>query len=170
MSVRLTLGDRIVNLLEDHVDLALRIGTLPDSGLVATTLGAVRRVACASPAYLAAHAAPRHPRDLAGHTCIGFEYVTDGSTWRFRGRRGEIVVPIQPRLVVNTAEAAIVNPRKRAVFESVCAAEDVTPSQVVRRIVREYIEARLGRPWNAADAVQTKRPASVASIQERRPN
>ncbi len=53
VNVRLALGDRIVNLLEDHIDLALRIGTLPDSGLIATTLGSIRRVVCASTAYLA---------------------------------------------------------------------------------------------------------------------
>jgi len=75
--------------------------------------------------------------------------------------------PIEDRTARLTV---LIDPRKKAVLESVCAAEDVTPSQVVRRLIREYIEARLGRPWNAAGAVQTKGSAPVANMQERKPN
>jgi DNA-binding transcriptional LysR family regulator len=107
VNVRLALGDRIVNLLEDHVDLALRIGALPDSGLIATSLGAVRRVACASPTYLAERGVPLHPRDLSGHQCISFELFSAADAWRFRVDADELIVPIHSRLVVTTAEAAI---------------------------------------------------------------
>lgn len=107
VNVRLALGDRIVNLLEDQVDLALRIGNLPDSGLVATQLGSLRRVVCASPAYLSRKGTPERVNDLAAHDCVSFEPFATGDSWRFQVERSEIVVPIRPRLAVSTAEAAI---------------------------------------------------------------
>jgi DNA-binding transcriptional LysR family regulator len=107
VDVRLVLGDRIVNLLEDHVDLALRIGSLPDSGLVATQLGSIRRVVCASPGYLSKAGAPATPRDLAAHQCISFELFATANTWRFQQDGADRNVPIHPRLIVSTAEAAI---------------------------------------------------------------
>ena len=107
VNVRLALGDRIVNLLEDHVDLALRIGALPDSGLTATSLGTIRRIVCASPAYLAERGTPGDPRDLGTHQCVSFELFAAANEWRFRVDGNDAVVPIQPRLTVSTAEAAI---------------------------------------------------------------
>jgi DNA-binding transcriptional LysR family regulator len=107
VNVRLALGDRIVNLLEDHVDLALRIGALPDSGLIATNLGSVRRVVCASPAYLSKRGAPERVHDLASHDCVSFELFATGNTWRFQVDGADAVVPIRPRLTVSTAEAAV---------------------------------------------------------------
>jgi DNA-binding transcriptional LysR family regulator len=107
VNVRLVLGDRIVNLLEDHVDLALRIGSLPDSGLVATQLGSIRRVVCASPAYLSRSGVPATPSDLAAHECISFELFATANTWRFNVEGADSSVPIHPRLMVSTAEAAI---------------------------------------------------------------
>jgi DNA-binding transcriptional LysR family regulator len=108
INVRLMLTDRIADFIEDHVDVALRIGALPDSSLIATRLGSVRRVVCASPAYLAAHGpTPKQPSDLEGHACITFEGLTSPITWTFgRGNRPQ-PVPIRSRLAVNTAEAAI---------------------------------------------------------------
>lgn len=103
IDVRLALADHVVNLLEERVDLAVRIGELPDSSLVATRLGAIRRVVCASPAYFAARGTPQHPADLAGHDCIAFEGVVSASVWNFGGES----IAIHSRLVVNTAEAAI---------------------------------------------------------------
>ena len=107
VNVHLALGDRIVNLLDDHVDLALRIGVLSDSGLVATNLGSIRRVVCASPAYLVKHGTPRDPHDLGAHRCVSFELFAPASTWRFQVDQTQLIVPIHPRLTVSTAEAAI---------------------------------------------------------------
>jgi DNA-binding transcriptional LysR family regulator len=107
VNVRLALGDRVVNLLEDHVDLALRIGMLPDSGLIATTLGSVRRVVCASPAYLSKKGTPERVEDLAAHDCVSFELFATGNTWRFQVEGADVVVPIHPRLTVSTAEASV---------------------------------------------------------------
>jgi DNA-binding transcriptional LysR family regulator len=107
VTVRFALGDRIFNLLEDHVDLAVRIGTLPDSGLICTQIGSVRRVLCASPEYLSRKGTPARVRDLADHDCVSFDLFATGDTWRFRVEGADEIVPIHPRLTVSTAEAAI---------------------------------------------------------------
>ncbi|MDQ6436996.1 LysR family transcriptional regulator [Mesorhizobium sp. LHD-90] len=107
IDMRLVLSDRVVHLLEDHIDVALRIGQLPDSSLVATQLGTVRRVICASPGHLSRHGAPKTPADLALHDCVTFEGLNSLAAWTFGAGKSEISVPIKPRLTVNTAEAAI---------------------------------------------------------------
>ncbi|RWC28994.1 MAG: LysR family transcriptional regulator [Mesorhizobium sp.] len=107
VDIRLTLADRITQLVEDHFDLAIRIGQLPDSSLVAIGVGAIRRVVCASPAYLAEHGTPATPQDLKTHSCITFEGLASASTWSFTKGKAEIPVRVRSRLQVNTAEAAI---------------------------------------------------------------
>ncbi len=108
IDVRLSLSDRNVPLVEDDIDVALRIGVLPDSSLQAIRVGTVRRVVCGSPAYLSAHGVPKTPDDLAAHSIVAFA-APGVSNWSFRGKRGrnEQVVAIHPRLTVNTAEAAL---------------------------------------------------------------
>ncbi|MBV8648972.1 LysR family transcriptional regulator [Paludibacterium sp.] len=107
IDVRMILTDRVVSLLEEHVDIALRIGELPDSSFIATRVGAVRRVVCASPAYLAAHGVPMHPQDLSAEACVTFEQMTSRHDWRFLSGKSEISVPVRSRLAVSTAEAAV---------------------------------------------------------------
>ncbi|MCQ9186679.1 hypothetical protein KMT30_48105, partial [Streptomyces sp. IBSBF 2953] len=77
------LTDRVVHLMEEHCDVAVRIGELPDSSLKAMQVGTVRRVVCASPAYLAARGVPAEPRDLAAHDCITFEVLASQGAWGF---------------------------------------------------------------------------------------
>ena len=107
ININLVLTDRVVHLMEEHADVAVRIGELPDSTLIATRVGSVRRVVCGSPAYLKAHGAPAAPRDLADHQCVTFEVMASMRAWVFGTGRREIAVPVQSRLTVNTAEAAI---------------------------------------------------------------
>lgn len=108
IDIQLRLGDRNVNLIEEHVDVALRIGTLPDSGLVATQVGAIRRVVCASPDYLLRFGTPLAPDDLAAHSCISFDGLEAATAWTFVGKDGEKrQAPIHSRLTVTTADAAI---------------------------------------------------------------
>jgi DNA-binding transcriptional LysR family regulator len=104
VDVRLELTDRYLDLIDEHVDVALRIGTLPDSRLVATRVGQVRTVACASPAYLEKHGTPRKPADLAAHDCVTFAMIGGAQSWVFRDAE---TVRVRSRLTVNTAEAAI---------------------------------------------------------------
>lgn len=107
VDVRLVLNDRNLNLIEDHVDLAVRIGNLPDSSMVATRVGAIGRVVCGSPAYFAAHGRPKIPADLAGHDCISFDGMLASSRWLFMRGGRPVQAEIRTRLSVNTAEAAI---------------------------------------------------------------
>ena len=102
VDIRLALIDRRVALVEDHIDLALRIGPLADSSLVALKLGVMRRVVVAAPAYLERRGRPRHPDDLARHDCIDASGVRPTSDWSFGA-----ALPVRSRLDVNTAEAAI---------------------------------------------------------------
>lgn len=107
IDVRMLLSDRVVNLMEDPVDLAVRIGDLPDSSLVATRVGAIRQVVCASPAYLAARGTPKNPGELSQHDGVTFEGLMSPAAWTFAAGKADQSVPIHSRLVVNTAEAAI---------------------------------------------------------------
>jgi len=107
VSVELMLTDRVTHFLDDQVDVALRIGHLPDSSLIATRLGVVRRVTCASPVYLGSRAAPAVPEDLANHDVISFEGVSSPTTWRYRSDGNELAVVFRSRLSVSTIDAAI---------------------------------------------------------------
>jgi DNA-binding transcriptional LysR family regulator len=107
IDIRLVLADRVVHLLEDHVDLALRIGSLPDSSLVAVRLGEIRRVVCGSPAYFAEHGVPVTPQALSSHTSINFEGLAASFNWNFGSGKSEQAIDVRARLTVNTAEAAI---------------------------------------------------------------
>jgi DNA-binding transcriptional LysR family regulator len=109
INVRLVLADRNLNLIDDHVDIALRIGALADSALVATQVGAVRSVVCGSPAYFAAHGAPKSPEDLAALAAVTFDALSSSQHWVFRDPKSkrELRAPVRSRLSVNTAEAAI---------------------------------------------------------------
>ena len=107
IDIQLALADRVVNLQEDDVDLAVRIGDLPDSSLVATRVGSIRRVVCGSPAYFAERDTPKRPGDLSTHDCITFEGLMSPDAWKFAVGRSTVSVAIHSRLIVNTAEAAI---------------------------------------------------------------
>jgi DNA-binding transcriptional LysR family regulator len=107
VQIRCVLSDRVVNLLEDHVDLAVRIGELPDSSLIASRVGSIRRVVCGSPDYFAARGTPESITDLAIHDCITFEGLSSPDLWVFMIGKSSTSVPVRSRLVVNTAEAAI---------------------------------------------------------------
>jgi DNA-binding transcriptional LysR family regulator len=107
INIKIVQADRLLNLLEEHVDLAVRIGELPDSGLMAMRVGAIRRVTCASPAYFAERGAPQSPDELSAHDCITFEGLASTGAWTFRIGEPDKPIAIRSRLVVNTAEAAI---------------------------------------------------------------
>jgi DNA-binding transcriptional LysR family regulator len=109
INVRMLLADRNVHLIDDHIDAAVRIGALSDNSLVATRIGSVRRVVCASPVYLTRHGTPKSPADLAAADCITFDGLSPSPSWKFVApdTAAEKTVAIRPRLTVNTAEAAL---------------------------------------------------------------
>ena len=106
VDVQLSLQDRAVNLLEEHVDVALRIGALADSSLIAVRVGEIVRVVCASPAYLKSRGTPKSPDDLSAHHCISYPPIQSPTTWRFKRDQTEHVVPVRSRLIVSDLESA----------------------------------------------------------------
>jgi DNA-binding transcriptional LysR family regulator len=113
VSATLLLLDRVVNLVEEGVDIALRVGRLPDSRLISTRIGEVKRILVASPDYLARRGAPRAPDDLKLHSIIAFTGLMPDREWRYGGsgvKAGR--VSLQPRLEINDALTAIASAEK----------------------------------------------------------
>jgi len=106
IKVSLILTDRVLSLFEEQIDVALRLGALSDSSLIAIRVGAIRRMICASPAYLAARGTPRTPDDLAGHDCIIYAGLVSPDVWTFVRDKTNVAIPVHARLVVGSAEAA----------------------------------------------------------------
>ena len=107
IALRLVLTDRIVDTVEENIDISIRIGNLADSNLIATKVGSVRFVLCASPVYLAEHGHPREPAELATHDCISVDSLAPQRSWKFIKDGREMVAPIRSRLTVSDSEAAI---------------------------------------------------------------
>lgn len=105
--LRLRLTDRLVNLQEEHLDVGIRIGALPDSTMMARQVGTVRSVVCASPAYLAARGHPTTPQELSAHDCVSFMGFTSPDVWTFPVGGKHTPVTVRSRLVVDAAEAVL---------------------------------------------------------------
>ena len=108
VDIRLLLLDRVVSLVDEGLDLGVRIGHLPDSSLRAVLVGQVRRVICAAPQYIARCGMPATPRDLTNHSVVACTAVTPiPDRWPFHGPSGVTSTAVRPRLVVNTTTAAV---------------------------------------------------------------
>jgi len=101
------LVDRVTNLVDEGMDVAIRIGHLPDSGLRAIKVGHVRRVLCASPGYLDKFGSPEHPAELAQHSIISSSHVSPQTEWRFNAEKEALLVRLDPRLTVTSNDAAL---------------------------------------------------------------
>ncbi|HEV2571141.1 MAG TPA: LysR family transcriptional regulator [Beijerinckiaceae bacterium] len=106
VTARALLIDRVTNLLEEGIDVAVRLGPLPVSNLMATRVGTVRRVVCGSPDYFRRHGTPRVPADLSAHRIVGATSTWSLSEWHF-GQGQKTSVRITPRLLCSTNDAAI---------------------------------------------------------------
>jgi DNA-binding transcriptional LysR family regulator len=108
VDVRLLLLDRMVSLVDEGLDLGVRIGHLPDSSLLAVRVGRVRRIVCGTPQYISRYGMPATPHDLSEHRVVACTSVTPiPNRWSFHGPSGIISVNVTPRLVVNTTAAAV---------------------------------------------------------------
>lgn len=105
--LRCRFHDRVLDLQNERIDVAIRLGQLPDSRLRARRLGTVRRVVCASPDYLSRRGEPRELAELEGHECVGFYGFDPPGQWWFATREGPVAVPIRSRITFDTIEAAI---------------------------------------------------------------
>jgi DNA-binding transcriptional LysR family regulator len=104
ISLRLRLTDSIINLQEEHVDLAIRVGPLPDSSLIARQIGTARHMVCASPDYLGGRAEPATPQDLAAFDCVFFTGFTNANTWEFSINGKIVPVTVRSRLIIDAIE------------------------------------------------------------------
>lgn len=100
----ITLSDRVVDLVEEGYDVAIRIARLPSSSLVSKRLASTRMVLCASPKYLEVHGVPKHPADLARHTVIAYRYWSTGDDWQFDGPEGRVSVKTNPCMHTNSGD------------------------------------------------------------------
>lgn len=109
IDVRLLLADRNLDLVDDRVDMAIRIGALPDSALMATRVGEMRMVTCVDPRLIESHGRPAHPKDLLAMPSVAFEMPAQPAAWRYRSpdSGATLDIPVRPRLSVTTADAAV---------------------------------------------------------------
>ena len=105
LTVDLVLNDRAVDLVEEGYDVALRIGRLRDSSMIARRLAEIRVQTAAAPSYLERHGLPEVPADLRDHVCLGYSYLDSGSTWHFDGPAGPARHKFTPRLQANNGDA-----------------------------------------------------------------
>lgn len=175
VTVELGLNDRHVDLLEERWDMAIRIGTLADSALIARKLAGTRATVCASPAYLARRGTPASPQDLTDHDalCYTLSAVNDPDVWRF-GADGALRVPVRARLYANNGEALV-----RAACAGlglVCGPRFIAAPALADG---ELVEVDLGMPVMDMGAIHavthpTRRPAAktrawIAFLAERLP-
>lgn len=140
VSIRLELADRTAALVDEGIDVAIRLGALGDSSARATRVGTVRRGVYASPAYLAAHGEPRVPGDLVRHRCIAFTGVLPNpARWTFGSGRRRAAVAVAPRLVTNLADPAI--DAAVAGFGIVCALSYMVDHLVATGTLRPVLAA-----------------------------
>ena len=107
VSADLLFVDRVVNLVEEGLDVAVRIGHLRDSSLVAVPVGWVRRVVCASPDYLQRHGIPRTPEDVRRHACVRHTGLAPRSDWHFRVGRRTVTIPINAAVTCNDIDSSL---------------------------------------------------------------
>jgi DNA-binding transcriptional LysR family regulator len=107
LAVDLQLNDRTVDLVDEGFDVAIRVGELSDSTLIARRLAPLQTVICAAPSYLAERGRPERPEDLKAHDCLIYSYLTSGRNWRFQGPEGPIRVGVDGRLEANNGDALL---------------------------------------------------------------
>jgi DNA-binding transcriptional LysR family regulator len=141
VSVDLQLVDRPVDMLEEDVHLALRIGHLPDSDLVARKLGDIQMIVCASPSYLEQRGVPQTPAELSGHDCLAFSEMPGAAEWRFLEQsKPRWKVPISPRLWANSLDALVVAAKQGAGLVRVPSwqVKDEISAGHLRRLLQDY--------------------------------
>lgn len=161
IQVRLLLTDRILHLMEEHIDVALRIGKLADSNMVALPVGRIRRACCASPTYLDAFGRPSHPRELIQHHCIAMGAPNERHMWSFVDQGQNMQQRVEPRLAITTAESTIVAAERGAGITQVLsyqAAEAIDEGRL-----ETVLESFEPAPWpaNVVHSGQSPMPQKI---------
>lgn len=107
VNIELTLGNRMVDLIDEGFDIVFRVGDLPDSGLMSKMLAPYQLIACAADSYLSAAPALAHPEDLRHHECLIFSHTVLRTTWDFENAQGKMHIPVRGRLMLDSGEALI---------------------------------------------------------------
>jgi len=164
VSVSLLLSDALSNIVEEGIDLAVRIGRLQDSGLVARKLGDVRRVACAAPAYLKRRGTPKTPKDLASHSCLQFGALSPTPYWEFQQAGKARQVRIQGSFSSN--QGAPVIAAARAGLGIVCTLSYQVQELVARGELREVLQPYAAPPIPVSVILPSGRlqPARVKAL------
>jgi DNA-binding transcriptional LysR family regulator len=160
----LVLSDSFVDLVEEGIDLSLRVGEITSPGLIARRIGETRRVAVAAPDYLAHRGTPAHPLELAAHDCVIYTRLATGTRWHFSGREGPVEVDIDGRFRANNSEAV-----REAVLAGlgigvvpVWLLSDEIESGEVAVVLQDFEPARL--PMNAVYTSGRFVPAKVRAM------
>lgn len=101
------LADRVIDLVDEGFDLAVRIARLPDSSLISRQLASTRLVLCAAPSYLKRRGTPAHPSELAQHDVLGYSLMAMGDQWQFTGPEGPVCVKVRPRMWTNNGDSCV---------------------------------------------------------------
>ncbi len=142
----ISLSDRKVDLIEEGFDVAIRIGTLPESGLIARKLGSDRTIVCASPAYLKRHGTPKKPEDLAAHSCLGYTYTNSGGEWRLKNRGKEVAVRSDGAIKADNGDMLRLAALSGAglIFQPLFIVSDDLQAGRLVQVLAEYASAELG--------------------------
>ncbi|MGE5475809.1 MAG: LysR family transcriptional regulator [Bacteroidales bacterium] len=171
LTVNLSLNDRLVDLLEEGYDVAVRIGRLADSSLVARKLAPARRVIVAAPSYLDRRGRPQSLAELAGHDVLSYSYISAADEWTFLGPGGEESVRVEPRLSANNGEillAACLAGTGIAAVPTFISGPSLRAGTLVR-LLPQYESAGLGihAVWPTARHLSAKVRAFVDFLAER---
>lgn len=166
VAIDLVVSDRVIDFVGEVFDVAVRVGDLEDSSLVARPLLPYRSVVCASPAYLALRGTPLAPGDLAQHQCLGFAHPAAGRTWRLHGPEGEVLVAVTLTMTANNGEAL----RMAALSElgiimqpEILLKDDLRAGRLIS-LLPDY--ALRARPMHLLTSADRSPPAKVRSFVE----
>lgn len=146
VTLDITLADRLVDLIEEGYDMAIRIGRLTSSTLVSRKLATTRMMLCASPGYLKTHGIPHHPHELANHAVLAYSYWSTGDEWGFEGPVGHVSVRTKPSLTSNsgdTCRAAALDDQG-IIFQPSFMVEDDLATGALVELMPEYRAVELG--------------------------
>ena len=146
VSLDVTLSDRIVDLVEEGFDVAVRIARLPSSSLVSRQLSSTRMVLCATPEYLKVHGSPGQVSELAGHQVLAYTLLSMGESWEFDGPQGKVSVKVTPRMRSNsgdTCRAVALGNQGLILQPAFLVAEDLRSGRLVE-VLPEYRSLELG--------------------------
>jgi DNA-binding transcriptional LysR family regulator len=146
VTLEVSLSDRVVDLVEEGYDLAVRIAALESSSLISKRLATTRMVVCASPQYLAKHGTPQHPQELTQHEVISYNYLSTKDEWRFEGPEGPVSVKTNPWIHTNSGDTcrAIALENQGVIMQpTFLVGEDIAEGRLLR-LLPEFRAIELG--------------------------